>query len=158
MRRGSICTRSTCLASALKHHLARLGTEVQVGGNEGQSTYIRLQLLIRPNCAISSCGREVSNVLPATTTRQVHCPMCSSVQMKFPNFVSLLPSFSFFSPILRWMVSPSYKYAYTIRLISSGSRAKRVLCHWKLVRASSSGSGMEVKLIADFLGFSNCEF
>jgi hypothetical protein len=78
--------------------------------------------------------------------------------MKFPNFVSLLPSFSFFSPIVRWIVSPSYKYPYTILRISSGNFAKKVLCHWKFVRASSSGSGMEVKLIADFLGLSNWEF
>lgn len=122
------------------------------------STHVRLQLRASARWPASSCGRLDSSGLPATTTRHVHVPMCSCVHMKFPNHVSLRPSLSFFSPTVRWMVSPTYKYPYTMRLISSGSLAKNIDRHWKFVRASSSGSGVLVRLIADLRGLSNWVF
>lgn len=154
-RRSGRCRGSVCIPNTYTKTISFQFTRIipQRSGKGG--TYIRRQLRINPKCAISSCGSEVSSADPATTTRQVHCPMCPCVQMKFPNFVSRRPSLSFFSPIVRWIVSPSYKYPYTIRLISSGNCAKNVLCHWKFVRASRSGSGAEVRLIALLRGLSN---
>lgn len=123
-----------------------------------EATYKRRQLRIRLSCAVSSVGSEASNELPVMTTRHRHCPMCCRVHMKFPKRASLRPSLSFFSPIVRWIVTPSYRYPYTMRLTSSGSFAKNVDCHWKFVRLSSSGSGMDVRLMADLRGLSNWVF
>ena len=90
----------------------------------------------------------LSPSLPPTSTRHVHSFISiSSLQSshrKCPN--------RFFDPIVRCTVSSPMMYSYTILRISSGSIAKNMLCPCACVRASSSGSGSDVKLMVDLRG------